>query len=109
MFALLRFLKGYRKQAVLAPLFKLFEAILELLVPLCVASIIDNGILGGDKSHIIRMIVYMALLALSGLIAAVTAQYFSARAAIGTAAKIRSALFDHIVKLSAKDKDQIGT
>ncbi len=109
MFALLRFLKGYRRQAVLAPLFKLFEAILELLVPLCVASIIDNGILGGDKSHIIRMIVYMALLALSGLIAAVTAQYFSARAAIGTAAKIRSALFDHIVKLSAKDKDQIGT
>ena len=109
MFALLRFLKGYRKQAVLAPLFKLFEAILELLVPLCVASIIDNGILGGDKSHIIRMIVYMALLALSGLIAAVTAQYFSARAAIGTAAKIRSALFDHIVKLSAKDKDHIGT
>lgn len=109
MIKLLRFLKGYRKQAVLAPLFKLFEAILELLVPLCVASIIDNGILLGDKSHIFKMISYMVLLASSGLIAAVTAQYFSARAAIGTAAKIRSALFEHIVKLSAKDKDEIGT
>ena len=76
MIKLLRFLKGYRKQAVLAPLFKLFEAILELLVPLCVASIIDNGILAGDKSHIFRMISYMVLLASSGLIAAVTAQYF---------------------------------
>lgn len=108
MLKLLRFLKGYRRQAVLAPLFKLFEAILELLVPLCVASIIDNGILMGDQSHIVRMVLYMALLALSGLIAAVTAQYFSARAAIGTAAKIRSALFAHIVTLSAKDRDDIG-
>ncbi len=103
------FIKGYRRVAVLAPLFKLFEAVLELCVPLAVASLIDNGIARGDMHHILMMALLMVVLAILGLAASVTAQYFSARAAAGFAEKMKSALFRHITSLSEIDRDIIGS
>ena len=105
---LLIYLKGYRKEAVLAPLFKLFEAILELFVPLCVASLIDIGISNGDKSHILNMSLLMIVLGIVGLLVSITAQWFSAKAAIGFTRKMRSDLFAHIMTLSPHDRDLIG-
>lgn len=105
---LLRFLKGYRKEAVLAPLFKLTEAVLELLVPVAVASLIDVGIGGGNRQHIINMALIMIALGLLGLAASVTAQFFSAKAATGFAEKMKNALFSHIQSLSASDRDKLG-
>ncbi len=102
------FIRGYRKEAVLAPLFKLFEALLELAVPLAVASLIDDGIARGDMHHVLMMALLMVVLAMLGLAASVTAQYFAARAATGFAEKMKSALYRHIVSLSASDRDRIG-
>lgn len=101
-------MKGYRKEAVLAPLFKLLEAILELFVPLCVASLIDVGIQGGDKSHIIKMALSMIVLGLVGLMVSIIAQWFSAKAATGFARKMKNELFAHIEELSAPDRDKLG-
>ena len=106
---LLRFINGYKKEAFFAPLFKLTEAVLELFVPLCVASLINVGIQNGDKGHIIKMALLMIGLGLLGLLASVTAQFFSAKAATGFALKMKNALFSHIENLSAIDRDKLGT
>ena len=97
---LLRYIKEYRRDCVLAPLFKMLEATFELIVPLIVASMIDKGIPSHDQGYIIKMCLMLVLLAAVGLISAVVAQYFSARAAIGFAAKLRHVLMDHIQTLS---------
>lgn len=106
---LLRFLKGYEKESILGPLFKLLEATLELFVPLVVASLIDVGITDGDKGYIIRMFVYLILLGVIGLAFSLTAQFFAAKAAVGFVKKIRQALFSHMEKLSYTEIDRLGT
>ena len=106
---LLRYMDGYRLRAVAAPLFKLFEAIMELLVPLIVASIIDIGIAGGDRGYIVRRVLLMVLFGVAGLAFAVTAQYFSAKVAVGFTGRIRRALFKHLGTLSYTEIDTIGT
>ncbi len=106
---LLIYLKPYRKETVLAPLFKLFEAILELLVPLVMAAIIDNGIAAGDRGYVLWMCGILIALGVIGLIAAVVAQYFSAKAAVGFSAGVRKALFSHLQSLSYKEIDTLGT
>lgn len=106
---LLIYLKPYRKETVLAPLFKMFEAVLELLVPLVMASIIDKGIGSGDTAYVWRMCIVLVALGVVGLIAAVTAQYFSAKAAVGFSAGVRNALFSHLQSLSYKETDTLGT
>lgn len=106
---LLKYLKDYRKECVLAPLFKMLEAIFELFVPLVVASIIDKGIGGGDRTHIIKCCGIMITLGLVGLLSAVSAQYMAARAAVGFAAGLKSDLFSHIMSLSHKNIDELGT
>ena len=103
------YLKGYVRECVLGPLFKLLEASFELIIPLLVASIIDGGILAGDKAHAAKMVAIMALLGLTGLIAAVTAQYFAAKAAIGFSTRLRHALMGHIQTLSYTEIDTLGT
>ncbi len=107
--AVLKYLKSYKKEMVFAPLFKLLEACFELFVPLVVASIIDNGIAGKDTSHIIKGCIVMAALGLIGLVCAVSAQFFAAKAATGFGKKVRSALFGHIQTLSYSDLDTKGT
>jgi len=102
-------MKGYRMRAVAAPLFKLAEAIMELLVPLIVASIIDVGIAGGDRGYIVRRVILMIVFGIAGLIFAVTAQYFSARVAVGYTGRVRRALFAHLGSLSYTEIDTIGT
>lgn len=106
---LLVFLKDYKKETVLAPLFKLLEASFELMIPLVVAAIVDQGIGQGDINYVYRMGGIMVLLGVVGLIAAVTAQYFSAKAAVGFATGLRSALFGHIQSLSYTEIDTVGT
>lgn len=105
---LLRFLKSYRKESVLAPLFKLLEASFELFVPLVMAAIIDVGIAGRDSGYIVKMGGVLVLLALVGLAASLTAQYFAAKAAVGFSAKLKQELFAHIQKLSFGDMDEVG-
>lgn len=106
---MLSYLKEYKKEAVLAPLFKMLEASFELFVPLVVASLIDTGIGNGDKEYIIKMGLLLVLLGVIGLVSAITAQYFSAKAAVGYATKLRYALFSHIQSLSYAELDTIGT
>ncbi len=106
---LLGFLKDYKVETVLGPLFKLLEASFELLVPLVIASMIDKGIAEGDQGHIIRMCLVLLLLCVVGIISAVTAQFFAAKAAAGFAKKVKRALFDNIQKLSYADMDRVGT
>ena len=105
----LSFLKKYKVQSILAPLFKLLEASFELIVPLVVADIIDNGINSGDSTYIIVRCLILVLLAVVGLVSAITAQYFAARAAIGACTGLRSALFNKIQRLSFKQLDGIGS
>lgn len=106
---LLIYLRDYKKESVLGPLFKLLEASFELIVPLVVASMIDVGITNNDRGYIIKMCLIMAALGLIGLICAVTAQYFAARAAVGFATKLRHGLFSHIQSLSFSQMDKEGT
>ncbi|MDE7046981.1 MAG: ABC transporter ATP-binding protein/permease [Lachnospiraceae bacterium] len=106
---LLVYLKDYKKESVLGPLFKLLEASFEIVVPLLVASMIDVGIANGDKSYIIKMCVVMTAFGLIGLICSVTAQYFAARAAVGFATRLRHELFAHIQRLSFSQMDREGT
>ena len=106
---LLVYLKHYRKEAILGPLFKLLEASFELLIPLVVADIIDVGIAGADESIIIRDALLMAALGLIGMLFSITAQYFSAKAAVGLAADLRHELFDHIQSLSYSKAQTVGT
>ena len=103
------YLKGYRKEAVLAPLFKMLEALFELMVPLAVKQIIDVGMVGGDKKTIFLMCGVMILLGVVGLASALCAQYFSAKAAVGFCEKMRSDLFAHIQGFSYSKTDEIGT
>lgn len=107
--SLLKYIKDYKKESILAPLFKMLEASFELMVPLVMASIIDHGIAYNDTAQIIKMGLILVLLAAVGLVSAVTAQYFSAKAAVGFATKLRSALFAHIQSLSYTELDTIGT
>ena len=102
------FIRGYRKESVLAPLFKFLEAVFELCVPLAVASLIDDGILKGDMHHVLMMALLMVALGVIGLLSSVTAQYFAAKAATGFAEKMKSALYRHITELSESDRDKIG-
>ena len=111
---LMKFLSDYKKESVLAPLFKLLEAFFELLVPLVMASIIDRGIhVGGaggpDTAHIWRMGLCLLALAVVGLVSSITAQFFAAKAAVGFSAKLRQALFDHIQGLDFTNVDKAGT
>ena len=106
---LLVYLKNYKKESILGPLFKLLEASFELLVPLVVTKIIDVGIATGDVHYIVRMVLLMVGLALIGLICSITAQYFAAKAAVGFAAGLKSALFRHIQSLSYSEMDHLGT
>lgn len=107
--SLLKYLKDYKKETVLAPLFKMLEASFELFVPLVMAAIIDTGIADGDKGYILKMGGILVLLAVVGLMCSVTAQFFSAKAAVGFATKLRHALFSHIQGLSYKELDTMGT
>ena len=106
---LLVYLKDYKKESVLGPLFKLLEATFELIVPLVMAAIIDTGVATGDKSYIMKMCMELVLLAVIGLTCSVTAQYFAAKAAVGFATKLRHALFAHIERLSFTEMDTVGT
>lgn len=106
---LLKYLKGYEKQCVLGPLFKLLEATFELLVPLVVARIVDRGISTGDTGYIVKMCLVMVALGIIGLIMAVCAQYFSAVAAVGFSTRLRHVLMEHILHLSYSQIDQLGT
>ena len=105
----LEYLKYYKKETILAPLFKMLEASFELFVPLVIASIIDRGIEKEDTTHILWMGGVLVLLGIIGLTCSVTAQYFSAKAATGFASRLRSALFSHIQKLSFSQLDENGT
>lgn len=106
---LLKYFKNYRKEAICAPVFKIIEAIFELLVPLVVAKIIDVGIPSGNKGYIVGMCGIMILFGAIGLASTLTAQYFSAKGAVGFSSTIRQALFDHIQSLSFTELDRLGT
>lgn len=106
---MLIYLKAYRKEACLAPIFKMLEAVFELFVPLVIKGIIDYGIAAEDRAYCLRMGLLLLLLAVIGLAMATTAQWFSARAAAGFAAKIKQVLMEHIQKLSYTELDTIGT
>jgi len=106
---LLRFLKGYEKESIFGPLFKLLEATLELFVPLIVASLIDVGIGNRDVQYVIKMFVCLIGLGITGLAFSLTAQFFAAKAAVGFVKKIRHALFEHMEQLSYTEIDRLGT
>lgn len=106
---MLNYLRKYRKECVLAPLFKMLEASFELMVPLVMQVIIDDGIGGGDRGLIVRMVLLMVALGLIGLVSSVTAQFFSAKAATGFATGVRHALFSHLQSLSFSNMDALGT
>ena len=106
---LLVYLKGYEKESILGPLFKLLEASFELIVPLVMAAIIDNGVANSDKPYIMKMCMILFLLAVIGLTCSITAQYFAAKAAVGFSTKLRHALFEHIQTLSFSEMDTVGT
>ena len=106
---LLKYLKSYKKECVLGPLFKMFEATLELLVPLVIAAIIDRGIEDNSPGFVIKASVFLLLLGAIGLGFSVTAQYFSAKASVGFVGKLRYAMFDKIGTLSYSDIDELGT
>jgi ABC-type multidrug transport system fused ATPase/permease subunit len=103
------FLKGYEKETILAPLFKMLEAFFDLLVPLVVADIIDVGIAGANRNYIVSRVLILVLLAAAGLTSSITAQYFAAKSSVGFATKLRQAMFDHIQSLSCAELDTLGT
>lgn len=109
MIKLFRYLRSYKKECILGPLFKMLEAIFELFVPLVVAAIIDKGITGEDKGYIVRMCLLMAVLGAIGLTNTLFAQFFAAKAATGFAAKLRHALLAHVQGLSYQDINRLGT
>ena len=103
------YLKDYKKESILAPLFKLLEAFFELMVPLVMANIIDYGISNRNMGYIGKMGLLLLLLGVVGLASSITAQFFAAKAAVGVSTKLRQALFDHIEDLSFTDIDKAGT
>ena len=106
---LLKYLKDYKLESVLAPLFKMLEASFELFVPLVVAQIIDRGIASNDYGYIVRMCLVLVALGIIGLVCSITAQFFAAKAAVGFSTKLRHALFAHIQSLSHREIDTLGT
>lgn len=106
---IIQFMKDYKKESVLAPLFKMLEAMLELLVPLVVASIIDQGIYRESRHYIFMMCLVLFALALVGLLFSITAQYFAAKSAVGAATAMRSRLFAHILSFGYREMDDIGS
>ena len=106
---ILVYLKDYKKESILAPLFKMLEASFELLVPLVVKKIVDIGIANSDRGYVGKMCLLMIALGLIGLVCSITAQYFSAKAAVGFATKLRHVLFGHMQKLSYAQTDHMGT
>ncbi|MBQ2815730.1 MAG: ABC transporter ATP-binding protein [Clostridia bacterium] len=110
MFKLLRFMKGYKKESILGPFFKMLEVVFELMVPLIVANIVDIGIKGNNNTaYIFKMSLLLVLFGLIGLTSTLAAQYFAAKAAVGFASKVRFALFEHIGRLSYTELDSVGT
>ena len=105
---LLKFMRGYGRECFLGPLFKLLEATFELFIPLVVAGIVDKGIGGGDRGYIVRMCLVLVALGIIGLMCAVTAQYFAARAAVGFSTRLRHALMERILGLSYSQMDTLG-
>lgn len=106
---LLAYLKGYKKESILAPLFKMLEASFELFVPLVMAAIIDVGIANQDKPYIVKMCFVLIALGIIGFVCSITAQYFAAKAATGVGTGIRHGLFEHIQKFTFTEMDQLGT
>lgn len=106
---LLAYLKEYKKESILAPLFKMLEASFELFVPLVMAAIIDVGIANQDKPYIVKMCFVLIALGIIGLVCSITAQYFAAKAATGVGTGIRHGLFEHIQKFTFTEMDQLGT
>lgn len=109
LFKLLKYIKSYKKECVLGPLFKLLEALLELFVPLVIASIIDNGIGNSDQGYVVGMVFVLVGLGIVGLAFSITAQYFAAKAAVGFSSRVKHELFRHIESLSWTEIDGIGT
>ena len=106
---LLKYMKGYGKECVLGPLFKLLEASFELFIPLVVAAIVDTGIGNGDRVYVLKMCLVMILLGLIGLACAITAQFFAAKAAVGFATRLRHAVLKSVLGLSYTQIDEVGT
>lgn len=106
---LLRYIKNYKKESVLAPLFKLLEASFELITPLIIASIIDTGIANGDKGYVLSRVLMLVGFGCVGMVSAITAQYFAAKAAVGFATELRHSLFEKINDLSFSLLDKVGT
>ena len=106
---ILKYIRGFGKECILGPLFKLLEASFELLIPLVVAKIVDVGIAGQNQGYVIKMVLVMVLLGVIGLVCAVTAQYFAAKAAVGFAARLRHAVMEHLLGLSYTEIDRVGT
>ena len=101
-------LRAYRKESILAPLFKLCEAVMELLVPLVVAQIMDIGIAGGDVGYIVTRCLILVAFGVAGLAFALTAQFFAAKAAVGASAELRARLFDKLQSMSYTSIDEMG-
>ena len=107
--SLLIYLKDYKKETILAPLFKMLEASFELFVPLVMAAVIDVGIAGRDKPYIVKMCLVLIALGIIGLVCSITAQYFSAKAAAGFGTGVRHALFKHIQSFTFTEMDTVGS
>lgn len=103
------YLKEYKKESIIAPLFKLLEVVFDLIVPLIVADLINTGIVNGDKGVLFSRFALLIGLALVGLACSFTAQYFASKASVGFAANVRQAVFDHVQNLSWTELDTIGT
>lgn len=109
MFKITYYLKEYKKESIIAPLFKMLEASFELFVPLVMAAIVDTGIRNQDGGYILKMGAVLILLGMIGLICSVTAQYFAAKASVGFGKSVRRDLFAHINSFSYTELDQAGT
>ncbi|MFR8126334.1 MAG: ABC transporter transmembrane domain-containing protein, partial [Acutalibacter sp.] len=107
--SLFAYMRSYKKECILGPLFKLLEATFELLVPLVMAAVIDVGIARADRGYVGRMCLVMAGLGVVGLVCSITAQFFAAKASVGIATKLRHNLFAHIQTLSYTEMDTVGT
>ena len=105
---LLKYFKGYIKESLLGPLFKLLEACFELLVPLLIAGIVDQTIPQKDSHHLWQMLLYLVIFAILGVIVAVTAQYFSSKAAVGFTRQLSKDLYEKILKLPKSSRDRLG-
>ena len=104
-----KFLRPYRRESILAPLFKLLEVVFDLMVPVVVAQIIDVGVAKNDRGYIVEMFFVLLLMAAVGLLCSFTAQFFAAKASVGFATSVRQAMFDHIQRLSFTELDTLGT